>query len=83
MKTNREMQKMVADLDIKNGPKRVVAQYAQGMLAGMHLAYVSVARKLLSEGGTVREVRQFLADMVDTSDLKVILQDSLFSPQFF
>ena len=77
MRTNRDMEKLVAGLDIKKGPKRVVAQYGKGMLEGMHLAYVSVARKLLSQGESEAGVRRFLAGLADREELNAILADAV------
>ncbi len=76
MKSNREMDKVVAGLDIKKGPKRVVAQYAKGMLEGMHLAYVSVARRMLCQGESEAAVRRFLAGLADREELNAILADA-------
>ena len=76
MKTDREIEKIVAGLDMKKGPKEVVVQYGRGMLDGMHIAYVSVARKMLSQGQSVSEVRQFLSDLTDREALNAILKEA-------
>ena len=76
MKTKRDIEKMVAGMELNKGSKKVVIQYGKGMLDGMHMAYVSVARKMLSEGSSVQDVRRFLADMTDTEELKSILADA-------
>lgn len=80
MKSNRETEKidqLMAGLDMKNGTKKVVEQYGRGMLAGMHLAYVSVARKLLSQGESEAGVRRILAGLADREELDAILADAL------
>ena len=76
MKSDRDIEKMVSRMGIKREPKRVVVQYAKGMMAGMHMAYVSVARKMLREGSSVAEVKRFLAEMTDTEERESILSDA-------
>jgi hypothetical protein len=76
MKTDREIEKMVAGMGMKREPKRVVVQYAKGMLTGMHMAYVSVARKLLREGSSAAEVKRFLAELTDAEERESILKDA-------
>ena len=76
MGSDRDIERMVSGMELKRGPKREVLQYARGMKDGMHLAYVSVARKLLGEGHTAQEVRRFLADMTDTAELRAILKEA-------
>ena len=76
MKTERDIEKMVSRMNIKRGPKRAVVQYGRGMLAGMHIAYVSVARKMLSQGRSAAEVKRFLRDMTDAPERSSILKDA-------
>ena len=76
MKTERDIEKLVSRMDMKRGPKRMVIQYGKGMLAGMHIAYVSVARKMLSQGRSAAEVRRFLKDMTDISERTTIMKDA-------
>ena len=76
MKTDRDIEKLVSRMGMKNGPKRAVVQYGRGMLSGMHLAYVSVARKMLRQGQSPAEVRRFLAEMTDAEERESILKDA-------
>ena len=77
MKTDRDIEKMVSRMGMKREPKRVVVQYAKGMATGMHMAYVSVARKMLRDGSSVTEVKRFLAEMTDAGERESILNDAL------
>lgn len=76
MSSERDIEKMISGMDLKKGPKREVIQYGRGMQDGMHMAFVSVARKLLSQGSSTHEVRRFLADMTDAAELKTILKEA-------
>lgn len=76
MRTDRDIEKLVSKMDIKKGPKQVVVQYGKGLLAGMHIAYVSVARKMLHQGKSVAEVKRFLAEMTDAAELASIMKDA-------
>ena len=76
MRTVRDVEKMVSRMDIKKGQKRVVIQYGRGMLTGMHIAYVSVARKMLRQGKSAAEVRRFLAGITDAAERAAILKDA-------
>lgn len=76
MSSERDIEKMISGMDLKKGPKREVIQYGRGMQDGMHMAFVSVARKLLSQGSSTQEVRRFLADMTDAAEFKTILKEA-------
>lgn len=76
MRTDRDVEKLVSRMDMKNGAKRVVVQYGKGLLAGTHIAYVSVARKMLHQGKSVAEVKRFLADLTDAAELASIMKDA-------
>ena len=76
MSSKRDIEKLVSQLDMKNGQKREVVQYGKGMLDGKHLAYVAVARKLLAQGNSTNEVRRFLSDMMDSAELRAIMKDA-------
>ena len=76
MGSDRDIDKMVSGMELKKGAKREVLQYARGMKDGMHMAYVSVARRLLSEGQTPQEVKSFFADMTDAAERKEILKEA-------
>ena len=76
MKTERDIMNMVSQMDLKKGPRKAVVEYGRGMLQGMHMAYVSVARKMLGEGRSAQDVRRFLADMTDAEELASILADA-------
>ena len=76
MKTDRDVEKMVSRMNIKRGPKRAVVQYGRGMLSGMHIAYVSVARKMLRQGKSAAEVKRFLREVTDASERSAILRDA-------
>ena len=76
MRTDRDVEKMVSRMNIRRGAKRAVVQYGKGMLAGMHIAYVSVARKMLRQGRSAAEVRRFLANMTDGPERSSILKDA-------
>ncbi len=76
MRTVRDVEKMVSRMSIKKGQKRVVVQYGRGMLTGMHIAYVSVARKMLRQGKSAAEIRRFLAGITDASERTAILKDA-------
>lgn len=76
MMTDREIEKMVSRMGMKREPKRVVVQYTKGLVNGMHMAYVSVARKMLREGSSVAEVKRFLAEMTDAEERESILKDA-------
>lgn len=76
MGSDRDIEKMISGMELKKGAKREVLQYARGMKDGMHMAYVSVARRLLAEGGTPQEVKRFFADMTGASEIKAILKEA-------
>ena len=76
MRTDRDVERMVSRMNIRKSAKRAVVQYGKGMLAGMHIAYVSVARKMLKQGRSAAEVRRFLANMTDASERSAILKDA-------
>ena len=76
MRTVRDVEKMVSRMSIKKGQKRVVVQYGRGMLTGMHIAYVCVARKMLRQGRSSAEVKRFFREMTDASERTAILKDA-------
>ena len=76
MKNDRDMEKMVSRMDLRHGSRQAVAQYGRGMVEGMRLAYVSVARKMFSQGRTEREVRSLLGGLVNASQLREILAEA-------
>ena len=73
---SRQADRLMARVDVKKGTKSAVEQYAKGMVRGMHLAYVSIARKMLSEGWTEAEVRQFFKGLVAKDEIASILADA-------
>ena len=76
MKNGRDVEALVSQMDLKSGSKRAVVQYGRGMLDGMHMAYVSVARKMLLQGRSEQEVRRFLAGLADTGELRTIIAEA-------
>jgi len=76
MKNDRDVEKMVAQMDLKRGPRREVVQYGKGLLAGMHMAYCAVARKLHAEGRREDEVRNLLGGLVGEEELRSILKEA-------
>lgn len=76
MKNDRDVEKLVSQMGLKHGSRQAVLQYGRGMLDGMHMAYVSVARKMYSLGRSEREIRQLLSDVTDVSELREILAEA-------
>lgn len=76
MKNERDVEKLVAQMGLKKGPRREVVQYGKGLLAGMHMAYCSVAQKMLAEGQGKTAVRRMLSGLVDKAELESILEEA-------
>ena len=76
MKNDRDVEKMVSQMGLKRAPKQAVIQYGKGMLQGMHMAYLAVARKMLGEGGNEEAVRQLLKGLVDEKELAALLKEA-------
>ena len=76
MRNDRDVEKMVSQMGLKHGSRQAVVQYGRGMLAGMHIAYVSVARKMLSMGRSEKEIRLLLSDVTDVDELREILSEA-------
>lgn len=76
MKTDRDVEKLVAEMDLKRGPKKAVVQYGKGMLEGMRMAYLAVAKRMLAAGQTEAEVRRLLAPLVDKKELDALLEEA-------
>ncbi len=76
MRNDRDVEKFVAQLGLKHGSRQAVVQYGRGLLDGMHMAYVTVARKLYSLGKNDQEIRQVLSDVTDVKELKDILAEA-------
>ncbi len=76
MRSNRDIDRMIARMDLKRREKKVVAQYALGLQEGMHLAYVSAARKMLRLGRSDREIRRFLRDVASGEEIRSILAEA-------
>ena len=77
MKTDRDVEKLVAEMDMKKGPKKAVVQYGKGMLAGMRMAYLAVTKRMLAEGHTEAEVRRLLAPLVEKKELDALLEEAV------
>ncbi len=73
MKNDRDVEKMVAQMGLKKGARREVIQYGKGLLAGMHMAYRSVAQKMIAEGQEAAAVRCLLGGLVEKTELEEIL----------
>lgn len=75
MRNDRDVEKMVAQMGLKKGPRREVIQYGKGLLAGTHMAYRSVAQKMLAEGQSEAAVRRLLGGLVEKSEIEEILEE--------
>lgn len=76
MRNDRDVEKLVSQMGLRSGSRQAVIQYGRGMLSGMHMAYVSVARKMYSLGKGDREIRQLLSDLTDVAELRDILTEA-------
>lgn len=76
MKNERDVEKMVAQMGLKKSARREVIQYGKGLLDGMHMAYCSVARKMLAEGQGEAAVRRMLGGLVEKAELASILEET-------
>lgn len=76
MRNDRDVEKMVSQMDLKHGSRQAVVQYGRGLLEGMRIAYVTVARKMLSQGRSEQEIRELLSGVTDAAELKQILKEA-------
>ena len=76
MKTDRDVEKMVARMGLKHGSRPQVVQYGKGMLEGMRLAYRAVAQKMLLEGYDTAAVRKLLENLVAREELDALLEEA-------
>ncbi len=76
MRNDRDVEKLVAQMGLKRGSRQAVIQYGLGILDGMRMAYVTVARKMFSLGKSEQEIRRLLADVTDVKELRDILAEA-------
>ena len=76
MKSDRDIEKMVAQMGLKRSTKKAVVQYTKGMQDGMRLAYVAVARRMLAGGQSLQAVQDFFGGLVKKNDLRDILEEA-------
>lgn len=75
MRNDRDVEKMVAQMGLKKGPRREVIQYGKGLLAGTHMAYRSVAQRMYAEGQGAAAIRRLLGGLVEKNELEEILEE--------
>ena len=76
MKNDRDVEKMVSRMGLKQGPRKAVVQYGKGMLEGMHMAYRSVAKRMRSDGQDEAAIAHLLGPLVDEEELEKILEEA-------
>ena len=78
MKSDKELEKMVAGLDVKmkKSSRKTVALYARGMEEGMHMAYVAAAKQMLGRGDSDMDVRLVLGGLMDEDALEEVMAEA-------
>ncbi len=76
MKSRQDLERMASRMGLKGDAKQTVVEYSRGMEEGTWMAYLAVARKMLSEGQDEKTVRRFFQGLVEKKDLNALMEEA-------